>query len=128
MVGPLSSQLINTMVINANVLADLPEDIRQILVEEGARHELEAMRVTPAWNEVWTQRNIDAGLEYIEFTPEMKEIQANKAVPTHVLPNWIKRVGGPDTDIVRLFNEKIAPIVGLKINDDGTTTQVPITK
>ena len=128
MVGPLSSQLINTMVINAKVLADLPPDIRQILVEEGARHELEAMRVTPAWNEVWTQRNIDAGLEFIQFTDEMKEVQKNIAVPINVLPNWIKRVGGPDTDIVRLFNEKIAPIVGLKINDDGTTTQVPITK
>ena len=128
MVGPLSSQLINTMVINAKVLADLPPDIRQILVEEGARHELEAMRVTPAWNEVWTQRNIDAGLEFIQFTDEMKEVQKNIAVPINVLPNWIKRVGGPDTDIVRLFNEKISPIVGLKINDDGTTTQVPITQ
>jgi len=128
MVGPLSSQLINTMVMNSKVFSDLPEDLRQILVEEGARHELEAMRVTPAWNEVWTGRLVDAGLEHIEFTPEMKEIQANKAVPIHVLPNWIKRVGGPDTDIVRLFNEKIAPIVGLKINDDGTTSPVPITK
>jgi len=128
MVGPLSSQLINTMVMNSKVFSDLPEDLRQILVEEGARHELEAMRVTPAWNEVWTGRLVDAGLEYIEFTPEMKEIQANKAVPIHVLPNWIKRVGGPDTDIVRLFNEKIAPIVGLKINDDGTTSPVPVTK
>ena len=128
MVGPLSSQLINTMVMNSKVFSDLPDDIRQILVEEGARHELEAMRVTPAWNEVWTQRNIDAGLEFIPFTDEMKEIQANKAVPIHVLPNWIKRVGGPDTEIVRLFNEKIAPIVGLKINDDGTTSQVPVTK
>jgi len=128
MVGPLSSQLINTMVMNSKVFSDLPEDLRHILVEEGARHELEAMRVTPAWNEVWTGRLVDAGLEYIEFTPEMKEIQANKAVPIHVLPNWIKRVGGPDTDIVRLFNEKIAPIVGLKINDDGTTSPVPVTK
>ena len=128
MVGPLSSQLINTMVMNSKVFSDLPEDIRQILVEEGARHELEAMRVTPAWNEVWTGRLVDAGLEYIAFTPEMKELQANIAVPIHVLPNWIKRVGGPDTDIVRLFNEKIAPIVGLKINDDGTTSPVPITK
>jgi hypothetical protein len=45
-----------------------------------------------------------------------------------VLPNWIKRVGGPDTEIVRVFNEKIAPIVGLKINDDGTTSPVPVTK
>ena len=128
MVGPLSSQLINTMVMNGKVLSDLPTDIRQILVEEGARHELEAMRVTPAWNEVWTQRNIDAGLEFIEMTDEMKEIQKNIAVPINVLPNWIKRVGGPDTDIVRLFNEKISPIVGLKINDDGSTTQVPITQ
>jgi TRAP-type C4-dicarboxylate transport system substrate-binding protein len=114
--------------MNSKVFSDLPDDIRQILVEEGARHELEAMRVTPAWNEVWTQRNIDAGLEFIPFTDEMKEIQANKAVPIHVLPNWIKRVGGPDTEIVRLFNEKIAPIVGLKINDDGTTSPVPVTK
>jgi TRAP-type C4-dicarboxylate transport system substrate-binding protein len=128
MVGPLSSQLVNTMVMNEKVFSDLPEDLRQILIEEGARHELEAIRTTPAWNEVWTGRLVDAGLEYIPFTDEMKEIQANVAVPIHVLPNWIKRVGGPDTDIVRLFNEEVAPIVGLKINADGTTSPVPVTK
>ena len=128
MVGPLSSQLINTMVMNSSMYNGLPDDLRQILLEEGAKHELEAMRVTPAWNEVWTQRNIDAGLEFIQFTDEMKQIQADIAVPINVLPNWIKRVGGPDAEIVDVFNEKISPIVGLKINDDGTTSKVPVTQ
>ena len=68
MVGPLSSQLLNTVIVNREVWDGLPSDIQQILLEEGARHELEAMRVTPAWNEVWIQRNIDAGLEYQEFS------------------------------------------------------------
>jgi len=128
MVGPLPSQLITNMIMNKNIWEKLPADIQQIMVEEGAKHELEAMRVTPAWNEVWIQRNIDAGLEYIEFTPEMKAQEQNVAVMQHVIPAWINRVGGADTDIVRLFNEKIGPIVGLKINPDGSTSAVPIIK
>jgi len=122
MVGPLPSQLITNMIMNKDVFDKLPPDLQQIMVEEGARHELEAMRVTPAWNEVWIQRNIDAGLEYIEFTPEMKAQEQNVAVMKHVLPAWINRVGGADSDIVKLFNEKIAPIVGMKINPDGSTS------
>jgi len=126
MVGPLPSQLITNMIMNKEVWEKLPPDIQQIMVEEGAKHELEAMRVTPAWNEVWIQRNIDAGLEFIEFTPEMKAQEQNVSVMQNVLPAWINRVGGADTDIVRLFNEKIAPIVGLQINPDGSTS--PFTK
>ena len=68
MVGPLSSQLLNTVIVNREVWEGLPSDIQQIILEEGARHELESIRVTPAWNEVWIQRNIDAGLEYQEFS------------------------------------------------------------
>ena len=127
MVGPLPSQLITNMIMNKDVFDNLPPDLQQIMVEEGARHELEAMRVTPAWNEVWIQRNIDAGLEYIEFTPEMKAQEQNVAVMQHVLPAWINRVGGADSDIVKLFNEKIAPIVGMKINPDGSTSPLGAT-
>jgi len=110
--------------MNKKVWEGLPSDIQQILLEEGAKHELEAIRVTPAWNEVWIQRNIDAGLEFIEFTPEMLEQQQNVAVAQHVIPQWIKRVGGTDTDIVRLFNDKIGPILGIKINPDGSTSPI----
>ncbi len=129
MVGPLSSQLLNTVIVNRTVWDGLPEDIRQILIEEGARHELEAMRVTPAWNEVWIQRNIDEGLKYQEFSPELMDFMRNVVATDHVVPGFISRQDEDNRDnIIALFNEKIAPIVGLKVLPDGSTERVPITQ
>ncbi len=129
MVGPLSSQLLNTVIVNRQVWDALPSDIQQILLEEGARHELEAMRVTPAWNEVWIQRNIDAGLEYQEFSPALMDHMRNVVATDHVVPGFISRQDDDNRDnIIALFNEKIAPIVGLKVLPDGTTERVPITQ
>ena len=129
MVGPLSSQLLNTVIVNTDVWNGLPEDIQKILEEEGARHELEAIRVTPAWNEVWIQRNIDAGLEYQEFSPALMDHMRNVVATEHVVPGFISRQDADNRDnIIALFNEKIAPIVGLKVLPDGTTERVPITQ
>ena len=129
MVGPLSSQLLNTVIVNRDVWDGLPPDIQQILLEEGARHELEAMRVTPAWNEVWIQRNIDAGLEYQEFSDALMDHMRNVVATQHVVPGFISRQDEDNRDnIIALFNEKIAPIVGLKVLPDGTTERVPITQ
>ena len=129
MVGPLSSQLLNTVIVNREVWEGLPLDIQQIVMEEGARHELEAIRVTPAWNEVWIQRNIDAGLEYQEFSPALMDHMRNVVATEHVVPGFIARQDEDNRDnIIALFNEKIAPIVGLKVLPDGTTERVPITQ
>ena len=129
MVGPLSSQLLNTVIVNREVWERLPADIQQILEEEGARHELEAIRVTPAWNEVWIQRNIDAGLEYQEFSQELMDHMQNVVATDHVVPGFIARQDEDNRDnIIALFNEKIAPIVGLKVLPDGTTERVPVTQ
>ena len=129
MVGPLSSQLLNTVIVNREVWDGLPEDIQQIMLEEGARHELEAIRVTPAWNEVWIQRNIDAGLEYQEFSPELMDHMRNVVATQHVVPGFVSRQDEDNRDnIIALFNEKISPIVGVKILPDGTTERVPITQ
>ena len=128
MVGPLSSQLITNLIMNKDIYANFPPDMQQILIEEGAKHELEAMRVTPAWNEVWTQRLQDEGLILNEFTPEMIDHMVNVAVMQHVIPGFVNRVGGGDAPIIKIFNEKASHIVGLKINVDGTTTKVPITE
>ena len=129
MVGPLSSQLLNTVIVNREVWEGLPPDIQKILEEEGARHELEAIRVTPAWNEVWIQRNIDAGLEYQEFSPALMDHMRNVVATEHVVPGFISRQDEDNRDnIIALFNEKIAPIVGLKVLPDGSTERVPITQ
>ncbi len=41
-----------------------------------------------------------------------------------MIPNWVKRVGGADKQEVQLFNEKVAPIAGVKINPDGSVSRV----
>ena len=129
MVGPLSSQLLNTVIVNREVWEGLPADIQAILEEEGARHELESIRVTPAWNEVWIQRNIDAGLEYQEFSDDLMDHMRNVVATDPVVPGFIARQDEDNRgNIIALLNEKIAPIVGLKVLPDGTTERVPITQ
>ena len=76
--------------------------------------ELEALRLGSIQNELGLQKNIDAGLEYIEFGPEMRAI-SDDAVINSVVPNWVDRVGGPDAPFVEVFNNAIAPIVGITI-------------
>ncbi len=129
MVGPLATQAVNTVMLSPQVWNDLPPDIRQILIEEGARHELEGLRVTPAWNEVWIPRNIDAGMIYQEFTPELLEHQANVVATEYVIPGFISRQDEDNrANMIELFNEKIGPIVGLKVLPDGTAERVPATR
>ena len=129
-VGPPSSQPLTNSIVNRNrqVWDDLPSDIQQILLEEGAKHELEAMRVTPAWNEVWVDRNVEAGLTFQPFNEELMTRMKNVAVMEQVIPGFINRMGGGDAEIIQPFNEKVAHLVGLRINQDDSTEPVPITE
>ena len=126
MVGPLSSQLLNTVIVNADVWNKLTPDLQQILIEEGARHELEGLRVTPAWNEVWIPRNIEAGMIYQEFSPALLEHQKNVVATEFVIPGFVARQDEDNrANMIELFNEEIGPIVGLRILPDGTAERVP---
>ncbi len=40
------------------------------------------------------------------------------------MPRWVERAGGADSEAVRIFNEKVSLVVGVKINDDGTASKV----
>ena len=104
-----------------------PNDLRAIFIEEGAKSELEQLRLMAIQNEVGTQKNINEGLELVLFTDEL-EAQSQATVTENVIPGWLRRLGGPGEPAVALFNEKVGPWVGLKINPDGSTSEVPITK
>ena len=82
-------------------------------------------------NEVGTEKNLRAVLELVQFSDEINA-QIRVATMTHVLPGWLRRLGGPDDarakKWVPLFNERVGAWVGLKIEDDGSISEVPITK
>ena len=121
--GPLTSWPTSHNVINKEVWESIPDDLQAIFEEESARMELEALRLGSIQNELGLQKNIDSGLEYIEFGPEMRAL-SDQSVNESVLPKWVERVGGPEEFFVQeVFNEAIGSIVGIRIETDGTITR-----
>ena len=37
-----------------------------------------------------------------------------------VLPGWVKRTGGADSEAVKVFNENLADILGVRVLADGS--------
>ena len=128
--GPLKSLLSTNNIVNADVWDSIPEDLQQIFIEEGAKSELEQLRLTSIQNVTGVQKNVDAGMELVEFTPELADYSLNVAVKEHVIPGWLRRLGYPDQgeDAVAMFNEHVAPYVGISIGEDGTVGSVQVTK
>ena len=133
--GRLYSFNSTTNVVNGDVWAEIPTDIQKILLEEGAKQELEALRLTAIHNVTGISRNIEAGLELVEFGPEAQAL-SKRAGAESVLPNWLQRLGYPDKgqEVVDVFNNKIGPFVGLRVDLDASdergfsVVDVPITQ
>ena len=72
------------------------------------------------------QKNVDAGMELVEFTPDLADYSLNVAVKEHVIPGWLHRLGypGKGDEAVAIFNEH----VGVNIGADGSVGAAPITK
>ena len=135
-IGPLLSFPSNNNVINAEKWASIPEDLQQIILEEAAKSELEALRIAAIQNEMGLLKNTStdsrgAGIYAMEFVPFSKELtfhSLNTAVMEHVVPAWVNRVGDTRHPIITdIFNNKVGPIVGLRIEPDGSVVTVPIT-
>ena len=57
-------------------------------------------------------------MEHIPFSQALKDAQKQAAIDV-VIPNWVNRTGGPDSEAVKMFNEFVGPIIGVTINSDG---------
>ena len=130
MSGPIIGFGYTNNVINKDVWNAIPADLQQIMIEEGAKAELEGLRLAPFQNVSAVAINQQLQVQPIPFSPEILRHIQEVVLPEHVMPGWLDRLGFPgrNADIVAIFNEKFSPSTGLWINDDGTITQVEITK
>ena len=122
--GPLPGSLYINIVVNKDEWAKIPADLQQIFIEEGAKTELEGLRVMSILDTYELVNNIDAGLEYVPFSPEVLEYSFTEAIIGKGIPAWINRLGGPDNAFVDVFNEKLGPLVGIRIEADGSVTDI----
>ena len=80
MIGPLISWPFVNNVINAEKWNSIPADLQNILMEEAAKSELEALRIGSIQNEMGLIKNQKEGLEFIPFSEAMADQSLNGAV------------------------------------------------
>ena len=124
MMGPLFSFPSYSNVISQDKWASIPEDLQQIIIEEGAKSELEALRLAAIQSEIGLIKNQLEGVEHVPFSEEIRSHSFNIAAMQHVVPAWVDRVGITGRPIIAdSFNSKVGPIVGLRIERDGTVVR-----
>ena len=128
--GPVIGFGYTNNVINQDVWDGIPADLQQIIIEEGAKAELEALRLTPFQNFIALEAAEDLGLEAAPFSDEVQEHIQTVVLTEHVIPGWLRRLGYPGSgaEAVAIYNEKSAPYTGLRIAADGSVEETPITK
>ena len=124
LVGPIAGSIgVSYITMNGDRWDELPADLQAIIMEEGQKSEDVNMDLLlNKWRDEGEQMNRDAGMTVSDFSPEVKTKLREIALKV-IIPNWVDRLGGTDTEGVRLFNEKVAPIVGVKINPDGSASE-----
>ena len=130
MSGPIIGFGYTNNVINKDIWNDIPEDLQQIIVEEGAKAELEGLRLAPFQNVAAVAINQQLGVQPIPFSPEIYQHIQAVVLPQHIIPGWLRRLGYPEknAETVAIYNEKLSPFSGFWINEDGSIKQVPITR
>ena len=124
MAGPLPLFTVENATFNPDVWNSLPADFQAILLEEGAKYELEFFRVTPVLSGLGIPKLLDQGMIYTPFSEEIRTFLFEEVALKKVVPQWVNRVGGPDTEAVALFNETVGPVAGILINPDGSASLV----
>ena len=81
MAGPVIGFGYTTNVINGDLWESIPADLQQIIIEEGARTELEALRIAPYHNILSVEANRAAGITPVPFSEEIILHLARSRIP-----------------------------------------------
>ena len=119
LIGPFISMPMGFETMNAETWERIPADLQAIIIEEGAKMELENLRLAAVWNETGVQVNVDKGMTFMPWSDEMKQFVYEEVALGRVLPNWIVRVG---PDEIALWNEHVKPWANVQIESDGSIT------
>ncbi|MCH9016579.1 MAG: TRAP transporter substrate-binding protein DctP [Chloroflexi bacterium] len=121
--GPIISIGVTYITINKDRWDEIPADLQAIMREEAMKHQVENRRlVENVWDPQGITDNVAGGMEHIPFSQALKDAQKQAAIDV-VIPNWVNRTGGPDSEAVSMFNGFVRPLIGVKINADGSASR-----
>lgn len=62
-------------------------------------------------------------MTYIPFSDEIRDFLFEEVALNSVIPRWVERIGGADTEAVQIFNRTMGTSLGIRINRDGTAVR-----
>lgn len=127
LIGPIPDRSHSWGVVNKDVWDKISPDLQQTLLRVSKEYEEIQKGLREGWEEEALATAREKGMEIIEFSPEMRQAAWDVALNV-IVPSWTKRVGGPDTDAVRMWNEHFAPNLGIQINADGSAIEIPVAR
>ena len=103
---------------------------QEIIIEEEARAELEALRIARYHNILVVQANQAAGIHRIPFSEDIIRYVAGVVLPRNFIPDWVDRQGYQEhsQEAVRVFNEFASQHIWLRIDERGAVSPTYITK
>jgi len=120
--GPIISIGVTYITVNKDRWDAIPADLQAIMKEEAMAHQKENRRVlVDVWDPAGITNNVAGGMEHVPFSQELKDALRQAAIDV-VIPNWVDRNGGVDSQGAKMFNEHVGPIVGVTINADGSAS------
>jgi TRAP-type C4-dicarboxylate transport system substrate-binding protein len=121
--GPVPGTFVETFItFNGTEWKSLPADFKAILLEEGALHS-ERAKAAALQADIDAQGQlIELGMEHSNFSSDMLAIFRDAAASS-VIPNWVLHAGGPESEAVKIYNSKVAPITGLYVASDGSVDE-----
>ncbi len=123
-VGPFINVQHSWLTVNRELWDTMPLDLRNITLEEGARHAYQNRHLALIAVEPETvDSNTGNGMRYAEFSYWIQDAMRQWTI-TDTIPRWVKRAGGPHSEAVRVFNEYVLPIVKVRVNPDGSASDI----
>ena len=121
--GPLYNIPHSWLAVNTEIWNEIPRDLQNIILEEGARHAyVNRSLVLLASEPEAVGHSTGNGVRYAPFSEAVLNRMRQSAIE-NVVPAWVDRTGGPDSDAVRLFNEVVGPIININIDPDGSVSE-----
>ena len=119
--GPIVSITHGWFAMNQAHWDEIPADLQNIILEEGARHSaINRKMLREQWQQQAIQINLSEGMELNRFDETLLRAIQDASIE-RVVPSWLERVGGHDSPMAAIFNEKLTPIIGVEIHRDGIT-------
>ncbi len=131
LVGPIPDRSHTWATVNKDEWDKIPADLQKTLLEVSKEYEEINKGMRDQWEEEALATARAQGMEIIEFSPEMRQAAWDVALNV-IIPNWVKRSGGPDSAdgkrAISLWNNYFGPHLGVRIEADGSATEIPAAK